>query len=93
METSSEKDYFCISHHFRNPKIPFLHYRTSKMLNLCLIILTKSGGSETNGFSERFRRILRWWNLEEWKSGNLKNFKTRVNPIKSKISLKKRDIV
>ena len=59
-----------------------------KLLNLFVVCFSTSGGSKTIGFSERFQRILRWWNRDESLiSPNLQNV------TKAKIILKGADTI
>ena len=51
------------------------HQKCGTYFYFCLFF-SKSGGSTTIGFSERFQRIVRRWNLDKfWKSENHENFK------------------
>ena len=82
---------FSLSQHFGNPKVPkLLALPDIKRWNSFSYFCFKYGGSKTIGFSERFQRTLRWWNLERnWKSEISKNLITQINPTKSNRRLKK----
>ena len=67
------KNIFFIFHHFGNPEFPNVLTLTDiRNVELCVLVFccfSKYCGSKTIGFSERFQRIVRWWNLDKfWKS-------------------------
>ena len=85
------KNIIFISHHFKIPIFPKKrHYRTSKMWN-CVFNWFFIWWVQNIWFLRAFSKICRWWNLDEfWKSEHhTKNLQTYVNPIESKISLRK----